>query len=69
MDMAETILSIQNVTKRFDAVTALDDISLQVRKGVFDPVGALWLRETTTLRIIAGWRARTRAGSSWAGRT
>jgi spermidine/putrescine transport system ATP-binding protein len=55
MDMAETILSIQNVTKRFDAVTALDDISLQVRKGEFlTLLGPSGCGKTTTLRIIAG---------------
>lgn len=48
-------VSLQHITKRFQSVTALQDISLDIKDGEFfvllGPTGA---GKTTTLRIIAG---------------
>ena len=48
-------ISLQKITKRFDAVTALHDVQLEVQDGEFfvllGPSGA---GKTTTLRVIAG---------------
>ena len=48
-------VSLSNITKRFDDVTALDDLSLDIEDGAFvvllGPTGA---GKTTTLRTIAG---------------
>ena len=51
--MTEVIL--KNITKRFKAVTAVDDVSFEIADGEFfvllGPTGA---GKTTTLRLIAG---------------
>ncbi len=53
--MAETILSIQGVTKRFGNCEILRNISLEVEKGEFITLlGASGCGKTTLLRIIAG---------------
>ena len=48
-------VELQHITKRFPGVTALDDISFDVKDGEFfvllGPTGA---GKTTTLRVIAG---------------
>ena len=48
-------ITLENITKRFDAVTALDSVQLDVQDGEFfvllGPSGA---GKTTTLRVIAG---------------
>ena len=48
-------VTLQNITKRFKAVTALKDVSFEVKDGEFfvllGPTGA---GKTTTLRVIAG---------------
>lgn len=48
-------VEVQNITKRFGAVTALDGVSFSIRHGEFfvllGPTGA---GKTTTLRVIAG---------------
>ena len=51
-----TILSLQNVTRRFGAVTAVDSLSLSVRSGEFVTLlGPSGCGKTTALRIIAGF--------------
>ena len=48
-------LSIQNLIKRYDTVTAVDDISFEVEQGEFlTLLGPSGCGKTTTLRIIAG---------------
>lgn len=52
--MAE--LTIRDLTKRFDRVTAVDDISLKVEEGEFVTLlGPSGCGKTTTLRTIAGF--------------
>lgn len=49
-------VSLQNVTVTFGGVTALEDVSLNVRNGeFFTLVGPSGCGKTTTLRVIAGF--------------
>ena len=51
--MAETVLSISHLTKRFDDQTILDDLSLEVREGeVVVIVGSSGCGKSTLLRCI-----------------
>ncbi|MEX0809019.1 MAG: ABC transporter ATP-binding protein [Dongiaceae bacterium] len=53
--MSELVLELQNVTKRFGSVTAVDGISLAVtRREFFALLGPSGSGKTTMLRIIAG---------------
>ena len=53
--MTDSILSLNQVTKRFGTVDALKGISLDVKKGEFlTLLGPSGCGKTTTLRIIAG---------------
>src|SRR5512141_611867 len=52
----EVAISLQGVTKRFGDVTAIDDISLDIRDGEFlTLLGPSGCGKTTTLRVIAGF--------------
>ena len=48
-------ITLKNITKRFGAITALNDVSFEVKDAEFfvllGPTGA---GKTTTLRVIAG---------------
>jgi spermidine/putrescine transport system ATP-binding protein len=56
----EPILRLIGLAKRFGAVTALDDLSLDVAAGEFLTVlGASGSGKTTTLRLVAGFEAPT----------
>jgi|YNPBryantNP2012_1023418.scaffolds.fasta_scaffold04263_5 multiple sugar transport system ATP-binding protein len=48
-------VALRNITKRFGAVTALDDISFEIKNGeLFVLLGPTGAGKTTTLRVIAG---------------
>lgn len=51
----KTMLSVQNVTKKFGRFTALDDISLRVKEGeIYGFIGPNGAGKTTTIRILLG---------------
>ncbi len=51
----ETILKIENLTKRFSEVVALDNVSLEVERGsILGLLGPNGAGKTTLLRIING---------------
>ena len=53
--MAEKVLKLENVVKRFQGVTVVDGIDLEVDRGEFIAfVGPSGCGKTTTLRLIAG---------------
>jgi spermidine/putrescine transport system ATP-binding protein len=53
---AELDVELQGVTKRFDDVTAVDTLDLDVRRGEFlSLLGPSGCGKTTTLRLIAGF--------------
>ena len=59
---AETTEAIvlESVTKRFDAVVAVDDVSFTIREGeFFSMLGPSGCGKTTTLRMIAGFEEPT----------
>lgn len=57
----EKIIEVNGVTKVFDGVTVLDDLSLGIRKGQFVTLlGPSGCGKTTLLRIIAGFEQPTK---------
>ncbi|HYW11577.1 MAG TPA: ATP-binding cassette domain-containing protein [Longimicrobium sp.] len=53
--MADWIVSVEGVTKRFGAVTAVDDVSLQVQGGeVFALLGPNGAGKSTLIRMLLG---------------
>ena len=58
--MADPLLRLVGLSKRFGEVTALDGISLDIAPGEFLTVlGASGSGKTTTLRLIAGFEPPT----------
>ncbi len=56
MSEKNSIISIQGVSKAFDGVTVVDNISLEITKGEFVTLlGPSGCGKTTTLRMIAGF--------------
>src|SRR5262245_65457562 len=53
--VAEADVRLQDVTKRFDNVTAVDRVTLDVYRGEFlSVIGPSGCGKTTTMRLIAG---------------
>ncbi len=60
-DSAEIDIEFRGVTKRFDDVVAVDDVSLTVERGAFFSfLGPSGCGKTTSLRLIAGFDQPTR---------
>ena len=54
---SDTLLRLQDVSKRFGKKTALDHITLTVKKGEFVTIlGPSGCGKTTLLRLIAGFQ-------------
>jgi spermidine/putrescine transport system ATP-binding protein len=63
-------VQLRHVTKRFGSVTAVDDVSLEVRPGEFlSLLGPSGCGKTTTLRILAGFLAPTSGEVAIGGRS
>lgn len=64
----ETVLSTQNLTKHFGRVKAVNDLSLNVKKGeVFGMLGPNGSGKTTTLGMLMGVVNPTKGNFSWFG--
>ncbi len=59
--VAEFSVEIRGVSKKFGQVTAVDDVSLQIRNGeFFSLLGPSGCGKTTTLRMIGGFEMATK---------
>ena len=54
--MIENIIELKNISKRYDEMTVLDDLNLEIKKNEFlTLLGPSGCGKTTTLKIIAGF--------------
>ena len=57
MDTHEIVLSMQNICKRYVGIRALDDVSIDFRKGeVHALVGENGAGKSTLIKMISGFR-------------
>ena len=64
----ETILTIENLTKRFGRLTAVDNLSFSIEKGnVYGILGPNGSGKSTTLGIVLNVVNKTSGGFSWFG--
>src|SRR3989304_3925948 len=61
MSASAPIISTQGVSKHFGSVRAIDDVSIDIRRGeFFSLLGPSGCGKTTLLRILAGFETPTR---------
>ncbi|MEW6280590.1 MAG: ABC transporter ATP-binding protein [Candidatus Eremiobacterota bacterium] len=54
--MEDVVVELRNVTKRFDRVTAVEKVTLEIRRGEFFALlGPSGCGKTTSLRLVAGF--------------
>ena len=58
--MESSVIEVQNLTKRYGRVTAVDDVSFRVERGeIFGFLGPNGAGKTTTMRILTGYMPAT----------
>jgi len=66
--MKEVAIDIQNLTKKFEDVTAVDDLDLEIEKGeLFGLLGPNGAGKTTTIKILCGLLEPTNGSARVAG--
>ena len=64
----ETVIKVDNLTKRFGSFTAVDSISFEVGRGeIFGFLGANGAGKTTAMRILCGLSIPTSGNATVAG--
>ena len=59
-DTSDVIVALESIVKRFGDLTAVDDLSVQIKEGeFFSLLGPSGCGKTTTLRMIAGFETPT----------
>lgn len=65
-NMSVPVLEIQNLTKKYRSITAVNNLSLQVNKGeVFGLLGPNGSGKTTTLGVVTGITQATQGSYQW----